>query len=41
MCPIINWNLYVSFRDKLFTDLLAEEITKMILKGIFFTENIQ
>lgn len=41
MCPISNWSLHVSFRDKQVTDLLEEEITKMILKGIFFIENIQ
>lgn len=41
MCPVINWSLYVSFRDKQLTDLLEEEITNMILKGIFSTENIQ
>lgn len=34
-------DIFVSFRDKQPTDLMREEITKMTLKEIFFTENIQ
>lgn len=38
--PITNNTLCVSCWDKQLTDLPAEEVTKMILEGIFFPENI-
>lgn len=39
--PITNKTLCVSCWDKQLTDLSAEKITKMILEGTFFPENIQ
>lgn len=39
--PPLLVDIFVSFRDKQPTDLMTEEITKMTLKEIFFTENIQ